>query len=240
MKTKNLSNLLRHRLFLVIVTPFLTLCVWAMSVRGQTGISYVYDELGRLIAVTDPAGDTARYSYDAVGNILSISRYSSSTLSLISFNPTSGPIGATVTIYGTAFSTTPSQNTVTFNGTAATVVSSTATKIVTTVPTGATTGLISVATSGSPVSSAAAFTVTVSSGVPTISSFSPTAGAPGTAVTINGTNFQTLAVTNKTKFNITNAIVNSATTTSISTCAKQDCLHYSLSSNFTKPSNSGP
>jgi len=217
MKTKNLSNLLRHRLFLVIVTPFLTLCVWAMSVRGQTGISYVYDELGRLIAVTDPAGDTARYSYDAVGNILSISRYSSSTLSFISFNPTSGPIGATVTIYGTAFSTTPSQNTVTFNGTAATVVSSTATKIVTTVPTGATTGLISVATSGSPVSSAAAFTVTVSSGVPTISSFSPTAGAPGTAVTINGTNFQTLAVTNKTKFNITNAIVNSATTTSIST-----------------------
>lgn len=217
MKTVVLLNLLRQRLFLFIVTPCLALCVWAMSVSGQSGISYVYDELGRLIAVTDPAGDTARYSYDAVGNILSISRYSSSTLSLITFTPTSGPIGATVTIYGTAFSTTPSQNTVTFNGTAATVVSSTATKIVTTVPTGATTGLISVATSGSPVSSAVAFSVTAASGAPTVSSFSPTVGPPGTSVTITGTNFQTPAVKNKTKFNITNATVSSATATSIST-----------------------
>lgn len=217
MKTVVSLNLLRHCLFLFIVSPFLTLCLWAISVSGQTGISYIYDELGRLIAVTDPAGDTARYSYDSVGNILSISRYSSATLSLISFTPTSGPVGASVTIYGTAFSTTPSQNTVTFNGAAATVVSATATKIVATVPTGATTGLISVATSGSPVSSAVAFTVVAASGTPTISSFSPSAGAPGTAVTITGTNFQTLAVTNKTKFNITNAVVSSATTTSIST-----------------------
>ena len=217
MKTVILLNLLRHRLFVFIATPSLALCVWAISVSGQTGISYVYDELGRLIAVTDPAGDTARYSYDAVGNILSISRYSSSTLSLITFTPTSGPIGATVTIYGTAFSTTPSSNTVTFNGTAATVVSSTATKIVTTVPTGATTGVISVATTGSPVSSTVSFTVVAASGTPTISSFSPTAGAPGTAVTITGTNFQTMAVKNKTKFNITNAVVSSSTVTSIST-----------------------
>ncbi|HET9713368.1 MAG TPA: IPT/TIG domain-containing protein, partial [Pyrinomonadaceae bacterium] len=217
MKTVLLLNLLRQRLFLFIVTPCLALCVWTMSASGQTGISYVYDELGRLIAVTDPVGDTARYSYDAVGNILSISRYSSSTLSLISFTPTSGPIGATVTIYGTAFSTTPSQNAVTFNGTAATVVSSTATRIVTTVPTGATTGLISVATTGSPVAGAVAFTVTVGSGAPTISSFSPTVGPPGTSVTITGTNFQTPAVKNKTKFNIINATVSSATATSIST-----------------------
>jgi YD repeat-containing protein len=217
MKSAIPLNLLRNRLLLFIVMPFLTASLWVITVSGQTGISYVYDELGRLIAVTDPAGDTARYSYDAVGNVLSISRYSSSTLSLISFTPASGPIGATVTIYGTAFSTTPSSNTVTFNGTAATVVSSTATKIVTTVPSGATTGLISVATSGSPVSSAVAFTVTAGSGAPTITSFSPTVGGPGTAVTITGTNFQTLAVTNKTKFNITNATVSSATTTSIST-----------------------
>jgi len=42
-------------------------------------------------------------------------------------------------------------------------------------------------------------------------------GPPGTAVTITGTNFQTPAVKNKTKFNITNAAVSSATATSIST-----------------------
>jgi YD repeat-containing protein len=217
MKSAVLLNLLRHRFFLFIVTPLLALGLWVMNAGAQGGISYVYDELGRLIAVTDPAGDTAIYSYDAVGNITSISRYSSSTLSLIKFTPASGPVGTTVTIYGTAFSTTPSQNTVTFNGTAATVVSATATKIVTTVPTGATTGVISVATTGSPVSSAASFTVTAGSGAPTITSFSPTIGPPGTSVTITGTNFQTIAVANKTKFNTTIANVSSATATSIST-----------------------
>ena len=217
MKSALLLNLLRKRFFPVIVTSLLVLSPAALRTKGQSGIAYVYDQLGRLIAVTDPAGDTAIYSYDAVGNVLSISRYSSSTLSLISFSPGTGPVGASVTIYGTAFSTTPSQNTVTFNGTAATVISSTATRIVTTVPTGATSGLISVATTGSPVSSAVAFTVTTGSGAPTITSFSPTVGPPGTSVTISGTNFQTLAVTNKTKFNITNATVSSATTTSIST-----------------------
>src|SRR5215208_500705 len=103
------SNVIRHRRFFFIINLCLALTLSLMSVNGQSGITYVYDELGRLIAVIDPTGDTARYSYDAVGNVLSISRHSSSTLTLINFTPTSGPIGASVTIYGTAFSTTPSQ-----------------------------------------------------------------------------------------------------------------------------------
>jgi YD repeat-containing protein len=214
---KTVSTLLRNRWFFFIVASFLAVTVSLMSARGQSGITYVYDELGRLIAVIDPSGDTARYNYDAVGNILSITRQSSSTLSFISFTPASGPIGSNVSIYGTAFSTTPSQNTVTFNGVTATVVSSTATKIVATVPTGATTGLISVTTSAGTVSSATSFAVVAGSGQPTIASFSPAIGIPGTAVTITGTNFQSPAVRNKTKFNITNALVSSATATSIST-----------------------
>lgn len=40
-------------------------------------INYSYDDLGRLIGVVDKNGDAATYSYDAVGNLLSISRYSS-------------------------------------------------------------------------------------------------------------------------------------------------------------------
>lgn len=112
----------------------------------SSGISYVYDELGRLIAVIDPNSDTAIYTYDAVGNLLSITRRSSSQVSIIKFTPSSGPVGTVVTIYGTGFSTTPASNTVQFNGVTATVTSSTATKIVTSVPTGATTGLISVTT----------------------------------------------------------------------------------------------
>src|ERR1043165_1804562 len=112
-----ISNLLRHRWSTFIGATCIALTLSLMSAGAQTGITYVYDEVGRLIAVIDPAGDTARYSYDAVGNVLSISRYSSSTLSLISFSPTSGPIGSNITIYGTACSTTtpPKKNTFFFS-----------------------------------------------------------------------------------------------------------------------------
>ena len=37
-------------------------------------VIYLYDNLGRLAAVVDPGGDAAVYRYDAVGNLLSISR----------------------------------------------------------------------------------------------------------------------------------------------------------------------
>src|SRR5687767_3843378 len=107
-------------------------------------ITYVYDGLGRLIAVVDPAGDTAVYSYDAVGNLLSISRQSSVLVSVIGFSPGSGPVGTTVTIYGTGFGPTAGQNTVTFNGTTASVSSATPTQLVVTVPAGATSGAIAV------------------------------------------------------------------------------------------------
>lgn len=183
-------------------------------------IVYVYDELGRLIATVDPAGDTVLYTYDAVGNLLSISRHSSAQVSIIDFTPKSGPVGTTVTIYGTGFSTTASQNTVKFNGTTATVTSATATQIVTKVPTGATTGPITVTTPTGSATSSAVFTVTASSsspGAPTITNFTPTIGTPGAAVTINGTNFDSAPANNKMKFNIAPAIVSSSTATKIAT-----------------------
>ena len=88
-------------------------------------VSYVYDSLGRLLAAVDSSGDTVAYAYDSTGNLLSISRYASSTLSIIDVAPNQGPVGTAVTISGTGFGTTPSQNTVTFNGTAASVTSAT-------------------------------------------------------------------------------------------------------------------
>jgi YD repeat-containing protein len=182
---------------------------------GAAEISYVYDELGRLKAVIDPAADTAVYSYDAVGNLLSISRQSSSVVSIIEFTPNQGPIGTTVTIYGTGFSTTPSQNNVTFNGVSASVTSSTETQIVTTVPATATTGLIGVTTPNGSAASTQAFIVTTDNGPPTITSFTPTIGTPGTAVSINGTNFETAPSKNAVRFNISSAPISSATSTTI-------------------------
>ncbi|HZN00858.1 MAG TPA: carboxypeptidase regulatory-like domain-containing protein, partial [Pyrinomonadaceae bacterium] len=143
-------------------------------------IKYVYDELGRLVAVIDPSGDTAHYTYDSVGNLVSISRQSSTLVSVLEFTPKIGLAGTVVTIYGTGFSTTPSGNTVTFNGTAAVVSSSTETQIVTSVPAGATTGLISVTTSAGSDSSDVPFVVGTNG--PIITSFTPSIGVSGTAV----------------------------------------------------------
>jgi YD repeat-containing protein len=36
---------------------------------------YTYDDLGRLVAVVDETGALAVYSYDAVGNLLTIDRF---------------------------------------------------------------------------------------------------------------------------------------------------------------------
>src|SRR5207245_526827 len=97
---------------------------------------------------------------------------------ITSFTPTSGPVGTNVTISGTNFT---GATVVTFNGVRAdpfTVTSATA--IQDTVPTGATTGTLSVTTPGGTATSASAFTVTNSvpdTTPPTVSITVPAAGA---------------------------------------------------------------
>ena len=50
-------------------------------------IVYTYDELRRLTGVVAPGGETGVYTYDAVGNLLSIEQRSSSIVSIIEFRP---------------------------------------------------------------------------------------------------------------------------------------------------------
>src|SRR5258708_38718096 len=92
--------------------------LWAQS----NSVQYVYDALGRLTTVVDPSGSVATYNYDAVGNLLSITRSttSPSALAILGFSPAQGSVGQTVAIQGQNFSATPSANTVQFNGTATT------------------------------------------------------------------------------------------------------------------------
>jgi len=81
------------------------------------------------------------------------------TPSITSLSPTSGAVGASVTITGTNFGSTPGTSTVKFNGTTATTIGSwSATSIVATVPTGATTGNVVVTVSGV-ASNGSSFTV---------------------------------------------------------------------------------
>jgi YD repeat-containing protein len=196
-----------------VLLPVALLLATAAVVAQSQPINYIYDELGRLVAVIDPNGDSAAYAYDAVGNILSITRRTASQVSVVEFTPNSGPVGTTVTISGTAFSTTPAQNTVTFNGVSATVTTATANQLVVTVPTGAATGAIGVTSPAGSASSGTNFVV--GSSAPSISGFTPGIGAAGTSVTVSGSNFQTLASHDRVNFNISPATLSSASTTSI-------------------------
>lgn len=140
-----------------------------------------------------------------------------SSPAITSFAPASGQVGDTVTITGTNFSTTPANDTVRFNGTIAVVARCTSTQIVTTVPTGATTGTITVAVGKNRATSSTSFTLTGSGPSPTITSFEPSSAQVGDAVTITGTNFSTTPASDTVSFNGTLAVVTSCTSTQIVT-----------------------
>jgi sugar lactone lactonase YvrE len=138
------------------------------------------------------------------------------TPTLTGFSPTSGTEGTTVTLTGTNFSTTPANNAVKFNGTAAAVTAATSSSLTVSVPTGATTGKITVQVDSEIATSAQDFTVSPPVGLTlTLTSFSPVTGEPGTSITLLGTNFSTTATNNVVKFNGTVATVTAAGPTSL-------------------------
>ncbi|MGA0556876.1 IPT/TIG domain-containing protein [Larkinella sp. VNQ87] len=81
-------------------------------------------------------------------------------LSVTGINPTTAPVNGTVTITGTQFNSTPASNTVTFTGNAvANILSASSTQLVVTVPNGAQTGPITVATGGQSAVSSQSFSL---------------------------------------------------------------------------------
>jgi large repetitive protein len=192
----------------------LTLCLGLGLTPIHADVSYVYDELGRLVEVIAPDGTSTQYSYDAVGNVTSVNKASVTTVAITEFTPNSGPVGTVVTIYGSGFNTTAASNTVKFNTTTASVTAATATQLTVTVPTGATTGKITVQKGATTTTSAANFTVGANVAAPTITSFTPTIGNQGAAVTITGTNFQDV-LSNKVAFGSQGAFVSASTPTTI-------------------------
>jgi len=122
--------------------------------------------------------------------------------SIASFTPSSGLVGAEVTINGSHFTGASS---VQFNGTPAAVFTvASSTQILANVPTGATTGKISVTTGNGTAESAADFSVTLPPPAPTIASFTPTDGLVGMEVTIAGSYFTNVS---NVKFNGTAAVI---------------------------------
>jgi trimeric autotransporter adhesin len=157
--------------------------LFAAVVPAHADVQYVYDAAGRVVQVIAADGTSAQYEYDAAGNITAIKRLSAGQLAITAFTPSSGPIGTAVTISGSGFSATASQNTVQFNGTTAVVTVASANQLTVNVPAGASTGTIAVTTPGGSAVSADPFTVT---GSVSITGFSPSLGASGTVVIVSG------------------------------------------------------
>lgn len=166
-----------------------------LSVRADN-VNYSYDQLGRVVqAANSTSGQATQYSYDAAGNITAIKNVAVATVSIAGFSPTQGSAGTSVTISGTGFdATTPANNIIKFNTTAATVVSATANQIIATVPSGATTGAVSV-TNAAGTATGGTFTIAASL-APHITSFTPATAGAGDTVAITGTNFQPLGQDN--------------------------------------------
>jgi hypothetical protein len=96
--------------------------------------------------------------------------------------------GSTITVTGTGFSTTTD---VTIGGAAASFTALSDTALRATVPAGAQTGPVVVTNPAGTATTPADFTVTPPPPAPTITGFRPSNGAPGTVVTITGTDLLT-------------------------------------------------
>jgi hypothetical protein len=165
------------------------------------------------ILVPVPAGATTGSVVVTVGGVASNGlTFTVLPIPTISnLNPTSGPVGASVTITGTNFGASQGTSTVTFNGTAASPTGWTASSIAVPVPAGATTGNVVVTVNGVS-SSGTNFTVLPT---PTITLLNPNSGPIATPVTVTGTNFGTSQGTSTITFNGIAATPTSWSATSI-------------------------
>jgi len=184
-----------------------------VAAASPAGITFVHDDAGRLLAVIDLATTTAVYSYDATGNIVSIANRSSSILSVLRVAPLQGRAGSSVSIWGTAFSATASNDVVKFNGTPAVVTSASATQLVVTVPAGVTAGPVTVTVGATTVTSSSTFRPAAPA--PTITSPSRVI-APGTNMTVTGSGFDPNVANDKVSIGQEFATVSSATATQLS------------------------
>jgi len=71
---RNLKNDLRRRSVMLLLGSLAMALSFGHASAQQSRITYMYDDLGRLIRVVNEFNECATYEYDAVGNLLSISR----------------------------------------------------------------------------------------------------------------------------------------------------------------------
>jgi hypothetical protein len=130
-----------------------------------------------------------------------------------SIDPPAAFPGQEVEIAGRNFSSAVTGNTVSFNGTDATIISTTTLAIKVLVPDGAVSGDVKVTTNNL---TSEGFTFTVTEPViPAITSLDPATAKVGSEIVISGINFSTTAGENKVSFNGVEATVTEATATTL-------------------------
>jgi hypothetical protein len=153
-------------------------------------VLHVYDGRNRLRATVDPtANDAAIWTYDAVGNILAITRKPASQTTILEL-PADAVAGACgVRILGIGFDPTPGQTIVTVNGVAATVQSATATELVVCLGGSTTTGSVVVTTPTGSDASDGPLPVQPVAAVPTVTGFTPGVAVQDASLAVTGTAF---------------------------------------------------
>lgn len=147
--------------------------------------TYSSGQLTFTVPSSMSAGSYAFILKAGPNNVSAPQNFTVSSPSISSFSPSSGAIGKQVTIYGTFVS--GQYYTVYFGSSSVSAYASSSSAITVNVPSGLSGGdyKISVTVGGQTITAPGTFTVTT----PSITSFSPTSGVPGTIVTINGTGF---------------------------------------------------
>ncbi|CAJ5372094.1 IPT/TIG domain protein [Burkholderia pseudomallei] len=182
---------LRRRLdrwFCVNLFGLLGLMLLAGGPAHAQSTSYVYDANGRVVAVTANNSISMQYGYNTLGQAGQASTpLSAGQLAIFSFMPAHGEAGTQVRLQGQGFDSNAANDTVSFNGTPATVLSSTSTQLVASVPSGATTGPITVTAGGHTANSTTPFTIDDTGVPPNITQVSPLAVSIGNTLTVTGT-----------------------------------------------------
>lgn len=163
--------------------------LWVIALVLATPVSatsYVYDANGRLIAVTNDAGESARYVYDVMGNIQRVDRLAADELALFSFTPGRGVGGMQVRLQGSGFSADVGANTVRFGTLAASVIQASTSELTVLVPPAAVTAPISISVGSQSVSSSTDFVVDQSSRQPRIDNIFPQLVSAGNSVSVTG------------------------------------------------------
>lgn len=180
------------------------------------GISPGYPCDGTLFAGTEGSSGW-RYADTEAINICNPPPPPPPTTPLInSISPTSGPTGSSVIIAGTNFGSSQGSSQALFNGAPGTVSSWSDTQVIATVPSGATTGPVTILVNGIS-SNGVTFTVTTPPppSNPVISTLSPLSGEVGIAVTVSGSNFGSSMGSSTILFNGVVASVSSWSSTQI-------------------------